>query len=278
MQDIKKKFWLEKFDCFSVTGKDARKFLNGITTGNILNSENKVIKTCWLTPNGILRSLIEIIFLERNLEVIILAGNTYEIIDYFNQIIFPADDVLLSEPFLINRIQEIDEFSSWRTNQPIFFKTEDKKFEIYKNKLNLLNSNDLKLWKVNQAMPSLDKEINGKNNPLELGLSDLIDFNKGCYLGQETISKIKNVSSLKQEIRIWESFQSNVNLEVEDKNLYLNSAKDISVGKITSIFKSDSHIKGLAMVKRKYLEEGSYFFSDIFGKIIINKSVGSIFL
>ena len=53
MQDIKKKFWLEKFDCFSVTGKDARKFLNGITTGNILNSENKVIKTCWLTPNGV---------------------------------------------------------------------------------------------------------------------------------------------------------------------------------------------------------------------------------
>ena len=278
MQDIKKKFWLEKFDCFSITGKDARKFLNGITTGNILNSENKVIKTCWLTPNGVLRSLIEIIFLERNLEVIILAGNTNEIIDYFNQIIFPADDVFLSEPFLINRIQEIDEFSSWRTYQPIFFKTEDKEFEIYKNKLNLLNPNDLKLWKINQAIPSLEMEINGKNNPLELGLQDLIDFNKGCYLGQETMSKIKNVSSLKQEIRIWKSFESNLNLDVEDKNLYINSAKDISVGKITSFFKSDSQIKGLAMIKRKYLEEGSYFFSEIFGKIIINKSVGSIFL
>lgn len=278
MQDIKKKFWLEKFDCFSITGKDARKFLNGITTGNILNSENKVIKTCWLTPNGVLRSLIEIIFLERSLEVIILAGNTNEIIDYFNQIIFPADDVLLSEPYLINRIQEIDESSSWRTYQPIFFKTEDKEFEIYKNKLNLLNPNDLKLWKINQAIPSLEMEINGKNNPLELGLQDLIDFNKGCYLGQETMSKIKNVSSLKQEIRIWKSFESNLNLDVEDKNLYINSAKDISVGKITSFFKSDSQIKGLAMIKRKYLEEGSYFFSEIFGKIIINKSVGSIFL
>ena len=278
MQDIKKNFWLEKFDCFTVTGKDARKFLNGITTGNILNSENKVIKTCWLTPNGVLRSLIEINFLERNLEVIILAGNTNEIIDYFNQIIFPADDVLLSEPFLINRIQEIDESSSWRTYQPIFFKTEDKEFEIYKNKLNLLNPNDLKLWKINQAIPSLEMEINGKNNPLELGLQDLIDFNKGCYLGQETMSKIKNVSSLKQEIRIWKSFESNLNLDVEDKNLYINSAKDISVGKITSFFISDSQIKGLAMIKRKYLEEGSYFFSEIFGKIIINKSVGSIFL
>ena len=60
MQDIKKKFWLEEFDCFSISGKDARKFLNGITTGNILNSENKVIKTCWLTPNGFLRSLIAV--------------------------------------------------------------------------------------------------------------------------------------------------------------------------------------------------------------------------
>ena len=278
MQDIKKKFWLEKFDCFSVIGKDAKKFLNGITTSNILNSENKVIKTCWLTPNGLLRALIEIIVLERNLEVIILEGNTHEIIDYFNQIIFPADDVLLSEPFLINRIQEIDESSSWRTYLPIFFKKEDKEFEIYKNKLNLLNPNDLKLWKINQAIPSLEMEINGKNNPLELGLKDLIDFNKGCYLGQETMSKIKNVSSLKQEIRIWQSFESNLNLEVEDKNLYINSAKDISVGKITNFFKSDYQIKGLAMIKRKYLEEGSYYYSEIFGKIVINKSVGSIFL
>ena len=278
MQDLEKEFWLETFDCFSVSGKDAKKFLNGITTGNILNSENKVTKTCWLTPTGILRSIIEIIFLEKSLEVIILSGSINEIIDYFNQIIFPADDVLISEPFSINRIQEIDEISSWRTYQPIFFKKNDKEFEIYKNKLNLLNSNDLKLWKVNQAIPSLGMEINGKNNPLELGLKDLIDFNKGCFLGQETMSKIKNVSSLKQEIRIWQSFESNLNLEVEDKNLYINSAKDISVGKITSIFKSDFQIKGLAMIKRKYLEEGSYFFSEIFGKVVINKSVGSIFL
>ena len=208
-----------------------------------------------------------------------MAGNTHEITDYFNQIIFPADDVLLSEPFLINRIQEIDESSSWRNYEPIFFKTEANEFEIYKNKLNLLNPNDLNLWKINQAIPSLGMEINEKNNPLELGFQDLIDFNKGCYLGQETMSKIKNVSSLKQEIRIWKSFESNLNLNNEDKNLYINSAKDISVGKITSFFESDSQIKGLAMIKRKYLEEGgSYFFSEIFGKIIINKSVGSIFL
>ena len=92
------------------------------------------------------------------------------------------------------------------------------------------------------------------------------------------MSKIKNVSSLKQEIRVWQSFDCNLDLEIEDKNLYTNSAKENSVGKITSIVKSDSQIQGLAIIKRKYLEDGSYFYSEIFGKIIINKSLGSIFL
>ena len=278
MQDIKKNFWLEKFEYFSISGKDSKKFLNGITTSNILNSENKVIKTCWLNPNGVLKSLIEVIFLEKSLEVVILVGNTKEIINYFNKIIFPADDVFISKPLFINRIQEIDEFNSWRTYQPIFFKKNDPEFEIYKNKLNLLNSIDLKLWKLNQAIPSLDMEINGKNNPLELGFKDLIDFNKGCYLGQETMSKIKNVSSLKQEIRVWQSLDSIFNSDVEDKNLYTNFTKENSVGKITSFCKSNSQIKGLAMIKRKYLEEENYFYSEICGKIIIKKSIGSIFL
>ncbi len=125
---------------------------------------------------------------------------------------------------------------------------------------------------------SIPDEIGNEDLPQEAGAEkEMVDFNKGCYLGQETMSKIKNVSSLKQEIRVWESMDSNLNLEVEDKNLYTNSSKENSVGKITSIFKSDSHKKGLAMIKRKYLKK-ERFYSEIFGTIIINKSVGSIFL
>ena len=213
------------------------------------------------------------------MEVIVFVGNTIEIRKYFNDIIFPSDDVTLSETFSINRIQEVDNMNSWKINKPIFFQNEDKEYNFYKNNPKNMSNNDLQLWKINQAIPFLDNEINGKLNPLELGLKDLIDFNKGCYLGQETMSKIRNVSSLKQEIRIWTAIDSKYNLELNDKNIYNNQNKEKSVGYITSIYKLDSRIiKGLAMIKRKYLDKENCFFTDNFGQISIDKSVGSTFL
>ncbi|MDC3118205.1 folate-binding protein YgfZ [Prochlorococcus sp. AH-716-K03] len=279
IKENKVQIWLEKFDCFSITGKDSKRFLNGITTGNIVDFKNKVLKTCWLSPNGILKSLLEINCLENKLEVIVFVGNTSEIRKYFNDIIFPSDDVLLSDTFSINRLQEVDAMNSWRITQPIFFKNEDKKFDFYNKNPNSMNNNDLQLWKINQAIPSLDCEINGKNNPLELGLTDLIDFNKGCYLGQETMSKIRNVSSLKQEIRVWTTKDKDLNLECDNRIIYNNKNKEKSVGYITSIYKLNSGIiKGLSMIKRKYLDKENYFFSDKVGQISIYKSVGSTFL
>ena len=88
IKEYKKQIWLEIFDSFSITGKDSKRFLNGITTGNISDLKNKVLKTCWLSPNGILKSLLEINCLENKLEVIVFVGNTIEIRKYFNDIIF----------------------------------------------------------------------------------------------------------------------------------------------------------------------------------------------
>ena len=279
IKENKKQIWFEKFDCFSIKGKDSKRFLNGITTGNIIDLNNKVLKTCLLSPNGVLKSLLEINSSENELEVIVFIGNTNEIKEYFNDIIFPCDDVSLSDTISISRVQEVDDINSWRINQPIFLKNENKEYDFYKNNPNNMNNYDLQLWKINQSIPSLGKEINGKNNPLELGLTDLIDFNKGCYLGQETMSKIRNVSSLKQEIRVWTSKDSVFNFESDNKIIYNNVKKEKTVGYITSIYKLGSQtIKGLAMIKRKYLDTENTFFTYNSSQISIEKSIGSTFL
>ena len=78
---------------------------------------------------------------------------------------------------------------------------------------------------------------------------------------------------------MWTAKDKDLNLESVNKIIFNNQNKDKSVGYITSIYKLDSRrIKGLAMIKRKYLDKASSFFSDNFGQITIDKSVGSTFL
>ena len=79
INENKKRIWLEKFDYFVIEGKDSQRFLNGLTTANFIDLKNKVLRTCWLSPNGILKSLLEINCLENQLEVIVFVGYTSEI-------------------------------------------------------------------------------------------------------------------------------------------------------------------------------------------------------
>ena len=276
---MKKKAWLEKFDSFYISGKDTKKFLNGITTTNIINNNDEIFKTCWLTPKAILRSIFEIHIRENIIIIIIIQGSINEIRKYFEDIIFPSDDVNVSKPCAYFRVQEIDELNSWRKYTPFIFNDDRQEEFCIKNNLEIMNKSDLQEWKINQAIPILDNEIDGKNNPLELGLSDLIDFNKGCFLGQETIAKIKNLSILKHEIRLWTANKFNKELELNNKKIYLTKDKIKSVGYITRFYKSKlSKLKGLAMIKRNYLRNYNCFFSEDFGEINIKKSIGSIFL
>ena len=123
IKENKKNFWLENFDCFSITGQDRKRFLNGITTGNIVDLDNKVLKTCWLSPNGILKSLLEINFLDNQLEVIVFAGNTSEIRKYFNDIIFPSDDVSISDNKLRSYVRNLKFFKNLKNFEKKYLRT-----------------------------------------------------------------------------------------------------------------------------------------------------------
>ena len=158
------------------------------------------------------------------------------------------------------------------------FINKDPKKYCLDNQIELLKSSDLDVWKIWQAIPRLNSEIDGENNPLELGLYDLVDFNKGCYLGQETMARLKRISSLKQEIRVWSSSILNKNFELNDKKIYLNENKEIITGTITNFLSlSSKKVIGLAMIKKNYLNQLKYFFNEELGSIKVEKSIGSAF-
>ena len=174
-------------------------------------------------------------------------------------------------------LQKIDNINEWRKFKPKLLVEPNQKDYCMDN-LKLLNLDDLQVWKINQAIPSFKSELNGKNNPLELGLADLIDFNKGCYLGQETMAKLNKASFLKQEIRVWSAINNSKDLNLNDNKIFLDETKQEIAGFITSFNQSkNNNYQGLAMIRNKYLIKNS-FFSEQLGKININKSIGSVFL
>ena len=271
-------YWLEEFDALSIKGKDSKRFLNGLTTSN-MNLQNEVVQTCWLTPKGALRAILEIYFYENDIIIIALEGDLYEIKKFFEDMIFPTDDILLSDIFKNFRIQEVDEYIPWREGCPKLIKENNIEEYLKKNNFAVFDQMRLKEWKILQALPILNYEIEGTHNPLELGLLDLVDFNKGCYLGQETMARLRKLSSLKQEIRVWNGSASGRNTKCKNKKIYLNEIKDTIVGYITSYTVSQNlNLTGLPMIKNKYLEEDKSFYLEDFGEINIKKSIGSIFL
>ena len=276
-KDNKKNFWLEEFESFYVEGEGSKRFLNGITTNN-MNLDVPFIQSCWLNPKGILRALLEIHIYKDKLLLINLEGNIREIKDFCENMIFPSDKVCLSDNFPVFRLQKFEKDQPWRKFEPKIFINKDPKKYCLDNQIELLKSSNLEMWKILQAIPRLNSEIDGETNPLELGLYDLVDFNKGCYLGQETMARLRRISSLRQEIRVWSATIINKNFELNDKKIYLNENKETITGTITNFLSlSSKKVIGLAMMKKNYLNQLKYFFNDELGSIKVEKSIGSAF-
>ena len=277
IKNDQKQVWLEKFNSFSLEGEHSRRFLNGLTTSKI-NLNDDVIQTCWLTPTGNLKSILEIHFEEGKMQVIILQGDHCEIRNFYENMIFPGDNIFLSNSYEISRVQNVDNIFSWRYHKSKLLKQNEIKEFCIENHIQPMDFETLQEWKLRQAFPLLNCEIDGVNNPLELGLYDLVDFDKGCYLGQETMARLNKLPSLKQEIRVWESNIETSHKKLNDKKIFLNTNKKEIVGYITRFLLRKNKALGLAMIKRNYLDNFKTFFSADFGNINVNKSVSSVFL
>ena len=148
-----KEVWLEKFDSFYLSGADSKRFLNGITTNNINFDKKNSLKTCWLTPTGILRAILEVHSCEEKFRVLVLQGNTDEIKKYFQDVLFPTDDVYLSETDCLLRLQAADYIHTWRKYSPILLTDNNHKVYCEKHKLKVICEEDLDKWKILQAFP-----------------------------------------------------------------------------------------------------------------------------
>ncbi|MGB3692489.1 MAG: folate-binding protein [Spirulinaceae cyanobacterium] len=98
--------------------------------------------------------------------------------------------------------------------------------------------------RIFQGRPISGQELTEDYNPLETGLWQHISFNKGCYIGQETIARLNTYQGVKQ--RLW-GVISTAPVELGSEVIVAGKR----VGKITSSTTTDQGAFSLAYIRSK---------------------------
>jgi aminomethyltransferase len=117
---------------------------------------------------------------------------------------------------------------------------------------NLIGEEAYNIYRVEQGIPASPNELNSECNPLEAGLIEYIDFNKGCYIGQEVIARLKNYDKIQRHLT---GVRFNDKLVTNNGRFILND-NGIEVGIVTShtySYRLNATI-GLAYIKSSYLK------------------------
>lgn len=114
------------------------------------------------------------------------------------------------------------------------------------------------IFRIEQGIPLFPNEVNDQYNPYEINLIDEVDFEKGCYIGQEVIARLdtyQKVQRFLQKVKI----KSNDDLELPG-DIY--DFDDRKVGTLTSLTKlpdSDYQI-GLGVFRKKEMDDSKDIF------------------
>ncbi len=56
-----------------------------------------------------------------------------------------------------------------------------------------VSADDLEMWRIRRGTVRMGIDFGPDALPAEAGLEDTIDFTKGCFLGQESVAKVRNL-------------------------------------------------------------------------------------
>ena len=187
---------------FQLSGPDATRYLNGQVSIDITRLQALIARpACLLTAKGKLCALVQIWRDGDNL-VIECDESLAETVQARLERYLIADDARLEPlpmPPLLNHIFGIEApAGDLRINRTgLFgFDTAEKP-----SGLTAATPEQLALLRIVHGQPVWGVEINEDTLPQEARLEDAaVDFDKGCYVGQETVSRLKSVGRVNKRL------------------------------------------------------------------------------
>jgi len=192
---------LDQFTVLDVTGPDAASFLHRVSTNHIENLEvGDVVPTCFLDQKGRLAAHAYVLRPSNDvLRVVVPYATKKTLAEWLDQFLFSEDAVIADVTSGWSMAVTIGEEHGFRgpdfhfshTTVPSYFSL------LPLGSITILDCKKLS-WDEFEALriaggvPLSENEINQNFNPLQLGLENAVHWAKGCYIGQEVISRLES--------------------------------------------------------------------------------------
>ena len=253
------------FDVLTMTGNESVDFLQRISTNDFgMFKSGDIQKTLFISEKGRVIDIVWVIHQTSHLLLLLSSGMAKEVSDWLNKYIIMEDIVIedVSSQYAVDI--HFDEFieNGFRTDYFGFSacfvmkkKSANKSApsSLLSPALVKRDAQSFELWRIENGIPSIKKELVQDYNPLELNLWDWISFTKGCYIGQEVVARLDTYNKIQRIL-----CKINSEQPIAEGNICLDSDGN-EAGKITSVVQSKDGFTGLAVVRMKFAIENSRF-------------------
>ena len=269
-------FYEQKRGLIHVSGKEAVQFLNGLITNDVAKlEENAQMAAAFPNANGRLLAVVRVLRKEDQFLFETAAATREKVFQNLFRFTFAGDFFVedwsddfryfevQSEQFKVNSQETI----VFQSNVGFDCFVPNEAAESFLSQLKDENaieiSDDLyEVLRIENGIPKYGVDADETTIVPELGIEGLINYQKGCYIGQEIIARIHFRGHIAKQLTgliLSESAAAADGSNAELRNAELKSPDGKNAGRVTSVTFSPKFDKfiALAFVRYDYLVEGT---------------------
>ena len=220
-------------------GDDFIDLFNRLSTNNIPNQKNLITDSIFTNENGKFIDIVSLWNSNKYTLMISHAQNHENLLNWIDKFTF-EEDISISSPlkkkiisiYSANKNKDLNIFGEINKNEIINKKLEDieitlsltsffndhkvinlildddsksiESIESYMKSQNIfqMKESEFNSFRIKNMIPICGREVNNLYNPLEIGISHMIDFDKGCYIGQEVIARLDTYDKVQRKLMI----------------------------------------------------------------------------
>ncbi|MBP83438.1 MAG: hypothetical protein CMO61_06275 [Verrucomicrobiales bacterium] len=197
---------------FRITGPDRVRYLNGQVTNDVSKDlTQQAVAACLCTIKGKVEALVWISATEDELILDGELSQREDLLHRLDRYLIADDCEIIDETGRLKLVHHFDEGQLGVSSRRMGLKGKDlwlpsEEMPCAFKSASRISTSEYRLASVIAKVPRLGYEIDGNRFPAELGLDRwAVDFHKGCYLGQEIVSRIESVGRVKKSLRLLKS-------------------------------------------------------------------------